>query len=426
MLISPKCARDLFTEQTQSAAVPIAPEELLHLSGQYVHGHVVVGDIALRCYKHKARWKYDDRDVRRAGAAFAALRLDLEDRVKVRLPAYRDAEEHGPEDWQQPNWRRQLVSWMFGAAHRKAFEERPDEEGDAWKEIGGNGLPGGLTWAEFVAADGRSRDYRTIAGTRPLQLLSLSGESWLFPRAYSALLDRWERVEEDLTARARLCTGCGDQGAYWEWRTATRTGYVTLCPPCSREAFLPYAGHLRGVLYASPRRSSTRADDYLCGLCQHSRAAGWDHCHVHGFVRGPLCGSCNTAEGMGISSGFLQRDGAVLHLLECRGCHEQRTLPPRFHAEVVRAHLKQGERHGRCRRQPHIGALESEDGVHRFQLSCDQHPTGVWTRDVTAAEATVVVRAFVDAVLAAPPALPLIGDHDAAHAVPGQERSKRA
>ncbi|MFC8095349.1 endonuclease domain-containing protein [Streptomyces sp. NPDC057301] len=32
----------------------------------------------------------------------------------------------------------------------------------------------------------------------------------------------------------------------------------------------------------------TRADDYLCRLCAETRAAAWDHCHDHGFVRGPL------------------------------------------------------------------------------------------------------------------------------------------
>ncbi|MFF5313076.1 endonuclease domain-containing protein [Streptomyces massasporeus] len=45
---------------------------------------------------------------------------------------------------------------------------------------------------------------------------------------------------------------------------------------------------MRGVLYESPRRRNTRAADYLCRLCKESPAAAWDHCHDHGYVRGPL------------------------------------------------------------------------------------------------------------------------------------------
>ncbi|MGW4546312.1 endonuclease domain-containing protein [Streptomyces violaceorubidus] len=45
--------------------------------------------------------------------------------------------------------------------------------------------------------------------------------------------------------------------------------------------------------YDAHRRRGTRADDYLCRLCKESPAA-WDHCHEHGYVRGPRCGSCNT------------------------------------------------------------------------------------------------------------------------------------
>ncbi|MEU1932900.1 endonuclease domain-containing protein [Streptomyces coeruleorubidus] len=57
---------------------------------------------------------------------------------------------------------------------------------------------------------------------------------------------------------------------------------------------------------------------------KESPAAGWDHCHEHGYVRGPLCGSCNTREGTGIPHYYLRLEGAALqHLLECRGCLEQ-------------------------------------------------------------------------------------------------------
>ncbi|MEW1552220.1 endonuclease domain-containing protein [Streptomyces tsukubensis] len=410
MPISREYARSLFADLTQNAAVPLDPDELLHMPGLRQHGHVFFGDIAVRCYKHKSRWTYDERDIRAAGRALADLEVRLDDVVDVRLPAYRDLPDRDPEEWNRPDWRRRLMWWMFDRARNQLVEQgRHYDEWGSWRQIGANGLPGELTWEEFVSSSSSHRHLQNIAGTRPLQLLTWSGENWLLPRAYADLLDRWERREDGLVARARRCSSCGDQGPCWgEWRTPTSSGYVTRCPPCSGAAFQHYTGHLRGVRYDSVRRRGTRADDYLCRLCKASQASAWDHCHDHGHVRGPLCGSCNTREGKAPPYSFLQLEGGTLHLLECRDCLEQRTLPRRFHPAVIRAHLEETERHGRCRKQPWASELEHAGGVHRFRLECSGwHMPSRWTKDVTAAEAAALVRTFVDTALASrdsPPA----------------------
>ncbi|MFC4606258.1 hypothetical protein ACFO9E_00210 [Streptomyces maoxianensis] len=56
MPISPKSARSLFAELTVGSAVPLDPDDLLHMVYLRRYGHVVFGDIAVRCYKHKSRW----------------------------------------------------------------------------------------------------------------------------------------------------------------------------------------------------------------------------------------------------------------------------------------------------------------------------------------------------------------------------------
>ncbi|WP_313896198.1 endonuclease domain-containing protein [Streptomyces sp. YIM 98790] len=151
------------------------------------------------------------------------------------------------------------------------------------------------------------------------------------------------------------------------------------------------------MAYSSLRRTH-RADEYLCCLCCASRASVWDHCHEHGYVRGPVCASCNTFEGKGVD--FLRRYGSVQHLLECRGCRETGTLPNRFHVDVVLGHLGDVERHGRCRYRPHAYRSEYFHGVHRITLYCPAHAaTPSWTKDVTVAEAADLVRAFVKSVL---------------------------
>ncbi|MGW1364499.1 endonuclease domain-containing protein [Streptomyces chartreusis] len=402
MPISREYARSLFVDLTQSATVPLDPDELLHMPGLRQHGQVFFGDIALRCYKHKARWMYDERDIRRVGQALADVLLDTRDVVDVQLPPYRDISDRDPEEWSRPDWRRRLVSWMFDQARQKAQEGRPYEEwDDSWRQIQANGLPGNLTWEEFVAASSRHRHSQNIAGTRPLRLLTWSGEGWLLPRAYAELLDRWEQREGELISRARLCS-CGAVGPYWGgWRRNTRTGYVTMCPPCSGMACRSYTGQMRDVLYESSRRRGARADEYLCRLCKESPATAWDHCHDHDFVRGPLCGSCNTREGTASPEWFLREEDKVRHLLECRACRQQRTLPRRYHTGVVLAHLERTERHGRCRRPPYVEELAYEHGVHRFELSCGWHASGTWTKDISAAEKATLVHAFVEAALAA-------------------------
>lgn len=255
MPIGREYARSLFVDLTKSAAVPLDPDELLHMPGLRRHGHVFFGDVAVRCYKHKARWTYDERDIRAASRALVELDLDRDDVVDVQLPPYRDMPERDPEEWQRLNWRRQLVSWMFDRARYKLFrEERPYEEWGDWQTIGANGLPGGLSWEEFAASSSKYRHLRNIAGTRPLQLLTWSRENWRLPRAYADLLDRWERREEEPVARARLCSSCGEQGP--------RTGATGGLRP--RRATTPGAHHAHGrpssrttVTFAACRTRST-------------------------------------------------------------------------------------------------------------------------------------------------------------------------
>ncbi|MFF0001793.1 hypothetical protein [Streptomyces avermitilis] len=103
MPISREYARALFADLTQNAPVSLNPAELLDMPRLRQHGHVFFGDIAVRCYKHKARWTYDERDIRAAGRTFADMEVDLDDVVDVQLPAYRDIPERDPEEWHRPN-----------------------------------------------------------------------------------------------------------------------------------------------------------------------------------------------------------------------------------------------------------------------------------------------------------------------------------
>ncbi|WP_327372275.1 endonuclease domain-containing protein [Streptomyces sp. NBC_01217] len=402
--ISPRLARTYFAEISAGSAVPLDLDDLVSMVRLRQHGHVVLGDIAVRCYKYKSRWTYDERDIRRAAQVFADFRLDPDDVVEVQVPPYRERDDQDPEERGRADWRERIASWMYWHARHKHQLERPYEErDDSWQRIGVGGMPGELTWEEFIAASSGSR--RSIGNTRPLELMTRSDSGLFLPRTYADLLARWEQVTEELVGRARICSRCRAQGPRWgAWRTPSPLGYVTLCPPCSGSTFQRYTGHLRGVLYESARTRSTRADGYLCRMCAESRASVWDHCHDHGYVRGPLCGSCNTYEGKSSAHSFLRdKEGSALHLLECRGCLERRTLPARYHAALARMHVEATERHvirsRRCRREPWVEDVERGHGAYRFELSCWWHDAG-WTKTVTMVEAAMLVREFVDQALA--------------------------
>ncbi|OEJ49528.1 endonuclease domain-containing protein [Streptomyces agglomeratus] len=403
MLISPQLARDILADLTRDCGLPLDAGELIPKKGDFLdHGYVFIGDVAVRGYKDKGRWKYDDRDIRRAGQALAAVRVDHTDVVEAQVPSRRyfdDRESFG--NWDQADWRRSLNYWIYAAArrsrHRDIADAYDDFDSDVWSsryQLGAHGLPGQLTREELISSHGE----RTVAGTRPFELLTWSGTHWVLPRAYADMLDRSQKRDRALAEQARICTGCQQHGDRYAWRTPTASGYVTLCPACSGKTFQPYKGHLQGLAYSSLRRLH-RADEYLCCLCRASRASIWDHCHEHGYVRGPVCASCNTFEGKGVA--FLRRGGSVQHLLECQGCREGDTLPRRFHVDVVLAHLEGTERHGRCRHRPHAYRSEYVHGVHRITLYCHAHAsTSKWTKEVTVAEAADLVRVLVKSALA--------------------------
>jgi hypothetical protein len=97
----------------------------------------------VRCYKHKGRWTYTEREIQEAGRALAELDVDLDDVVDVQLPAHRNAPEDVPGQWLRLDWRSRLVSWMFDRAREQRYEQgRHCNEWGSWRKIGANGLPG--------------------------------------------------------------------------------------------------------------------------------------------------------------------------------------------------------------------------------------------------------------------------------------------
>ncbi|MGW1601401.1 endonuclease domain-containing protein [Streptomyces eurythermus] len=329
-MISQKLAVRYLADETSDCPIPMAPEHFTHKRFTE-HDFVHFGHVAVRAYKHANRWKFNEPDVRSAGRTIAALPWDPEDLVDLGSGNLGQADA-APGS---ANWRAQILGVIRLAADAACKETGCScgplpcrRDATDWA------LPSGLTPADLLQ---RYNGY-PIACTLPIPTLVWSDETWLIPRTLSAILDQWGENEARLRVAVQACSGCGAHSKDSSWRTPTTGGWKVLCPVCAAATLHRYLQELTGVAYTRVRERGPRAEDYLCAVCDPPRpAAAWDHCHEHGLIRGPLCGSCNTKEGQG--KDFLARAGSVRHLLRCNGCRLSRTLPAHHTLAALRRHL---------------------------------------------------------------------------------------
>ncbi|MGW1617036.1 endonuclease domain-containing protein [Streptomyces sp. NPDC002285] len=263
-------------------------------------------------------WSVAEIEVRQAAAEMSAVEIDHQPLVRI-----------GP----------------FGG------EPKPEQ---------GEGMP--LRWRERVARElqepgGSGRPARE-AGHRPSHLAGIdwrrvlverphgrTARSWWLPRAVVRLLDTAEHAERQwLQARrtrranvpvTQLPDRSGQSQAVDGRQTASADGpTVPLCP---------YNGELQGQLYTVlSRRSgmSRKVAGWACAVCRTAPAAVLDHCHEHGYVRAPVCQSCNTHERPDhLYSNDIRVAGHCTRLFDtgaadwlrhwhrCPGCRARTTLP---------------------------------------------------------------------------------------------------
>lgn len=307
------------------------------------HGHFVLADVAVRAWKDGGKWQVDAAEIRRAGERLADL-------------AAADAAELVPLP----------LSGKWADQVRSAYASWLTYQ--AWPPIVGM-----VRLADVVqqAPDG----------------------SLLLSRPYAEMLTEWGRLHGRLAARARRCEGCralepAERPA--TWREPTPNGYATTCPACLAQQVPPYAGELDGHPYSEVRPAGgsrpggPSADRYACRICRTRRAAYWDHCHDHGFIRGPLCSGCNQAEHT-----WLDDAASLRHLWHCPACRDAATVPVR-QLLLLGARTARRERHGRCPIAPDLHPWEwvqargelAGTGAVRFGLRCSAHRTE-WDATVT-------------------------------------------
>jgi hypothetical protein len=382
-------------ELLRGCAIPVDTDQLLYTDTLLRVGCVLFGDVPVRPVKVRRRWWVDAPQIHQAAAALHAVPIDFRDLVPL-IPESGGRRRRPPLD----TWRGSILNTV----EPEWSTPRQAEESEAPGERGGTGDE----TAEWVI---RWCDWHTMGSTRYLDLLVPYAGAWHLPRGYAELLDRWQRQIRAVVRQAQRCSGCGAKGPDGnEWREATAHGYVTTCPDCVTAGTRTYAGEFDGMRYDKGLGLDPAA--YRCVICSR-RAMYVDHCHDHGYVRGPLCGTCNTAEGSGGSAGtggrgFPEQTHTpewLRYLRRCVGCRTQDTLPL-AHVQTLGVRLFMGKhqpRHGRCRSGPRVTVPDPLIGTGtlvaglplRITLECRSHPSARWEVPVTLETLLGLVRAYI-------------------------------
>jgi hypothetical protein len=192
----------------------------------------------------------------------------------------------------------------------------------------------GQVVAKLPPQRGNCRWLREGVGIRSPRM---EGDRWSLPRnclvkLVTAAIDRYGHIEvyRDMSRLSRCTSAClqarglecdcscmgehhGEEGYCWFERVGdvmvsdrgafTRTTIVYGPKGALGDAGI-YADELHGRRYRadpSDRRDWPQASQFMCAGCMSARASVWDHCHTHGYVRAPLCGTCNTRHWSGWS-----------------------------------------------------------------------------------------------------------------------------
>lgn len=269
-LITLGAADVLWAGLTAGSAVPTASAAFTRFPARAQTGYVLLGGCVVATVEAGGRWGVVETEVRRAAAELNAVEMDSRD--LVRIGPFRDGSKQEHNEGMPLRWRRRIA---------RELQERDEPERT-------DGRPchlAGIDWRRILVEQTRDRATRT----------------WWLPRAVVRLLDVAEHTETRWLRAARTSqagtTVAESSSHHRQARTADAPR--TTSPDRPTAPLRPYNEELKGQLYSVlSRRSgiSRKVAGWTCAVCRTAPAAVLDHCHEHGYVRAPVCRSCNTQE----------------------------------------------------------------------------------------------------------------------------------
>ncbi|WP_039638586.1 endonuclease domain-containing protein [Streptomyces sp. 769] len=319
-LITLGAADALWVELTAASAVPTASGAFTCPPAHARLGYVLLGGHAVPTARAGGgQWSVPEAEVRRAAAELNAVGMDRRDLVRIGPfggAPRRECREEAPLRWRQR---------ITGELRELGGVERA-----ARRAAGRPHHLAGIDWRQMLVE--RTRD-----GTQ---------RTWWLPRAVVRLLDAAEHAETQWVQAAQTCqasTAVTKPPPSRPRPAAAADGPQTTSPNGPAAALRPYTAELEGQLYSVLSRkpgTSRRVAGWACAVCRAAPAAVLDHCHEHGYVRAPVCQSCNTQErpdhlysnDIRVANRYTRlfhtdNDDWLRHWHRCPGCRARTTLP---------------------------------------------------------------------------------------------------
>ncbi|MFE2524830.1 endonuclease domain-containing protein [Streptomyces sp. NPDC059382] len=318
-LISLVAADALWVDLTADGAVPTASGAFtrspVHAQVRYVLlGRRVVAMVRAG----NGQWGVAEVEVYRAAAELKAVGMDRQD--LVRIGPFRGAPGLERDEETRLRWRRRITEELLKPTGLERVA-RP--------EVGRPFPLAGIDWRRMLVEQTRDGTQRT----------------WWLPRAVVRLLDAAEHAETQWVqaARARRASAAVTEPPSPPRQDRAAGGRQQKGPEGSTASPRPYGKELEGQLYSVLSRkpgTSRRVAGWACAVCRSAPATVLDHCHEHGYVRAPVCQSCNTQErpdhlysnDIRVANRYTRlfhngTDDWLRHWHRCPGCRARTTLP---------------------------------------------------------------------------------------------------
>jgi hypothetical protein len=319
-LITLGAADALWVDWTADGAVPTVSGAFTCSPAHAPAGYILLGGHGVATVRaNGGQWSVQEVEVRRAAAELNAVGLDRQD--LVRIGPFRGASRQERNEETPLRWRQRITGEL---------QELGGRERAVRREVGRPYHLAGIDWRQILVE-------QTRAGTQ---------RTWWLPRAVVRLLDTAEYTETQWVQAARTRqAGAAVTEPHSHPRQARRDadGRQMTSPEGPTAPLRPYNGELEGQLYSVLSRkpgTSRRVAGWACAVCRTAPAAVLDHCHEHGYVRAPVCQSCNTQErpdhlysnDIRVANRYTRlfhtdTHDWLCHWHRCPGCRARTTLP---------------------------------------------------------------------------------------------------
>ncbi|GGW23391.1 hypothetical protein GCM10010339_93320 [Streptomyces alanosinicus] len=274
-LITLGAADALWVDLTADSAVPTAAGAFTSCPAHAPAGYVLLGGHVVATVRASGgQWGVAEAAVCRAAAELNTVGMDRQD--LVRIGPFRGAPRQECDEETPLRWRRRITGEL----------QEPGGSGRAARREAARSYHlAGIDWRQMLVEQTRDGTQRT----------------WWLPRAVVRLLDAAEHAEAQWVqaARTRQAEAAVTGPPSHPRQAPDAGGRRTTSPEGPTASLRPYNGELEGQLYSVLSRkpaTSRRVAGWACAVCRTAPATVLDHCHEHGYVRAPVCQSCNTQE----------------------------------------------------------------------------------------------------------------------------------